>query len=1741
MNNDSLYRNGMYVIGVGASAGGLEALSVFLSKFPSDAGSFAIIIAQHLSPTYKSMLVELLARQSSLEVVEAINGSRIEQGKVYVTPPDCDITVTNDGIKLEKPVSQAGPKPCIDIFLKSLAEAYRNQAIGVILSGTGSDGAGGIRAIKEQGGYSLVQHPASAKYRGMPDSAIATDMVDWVLPPEKIGLRIAEIILGNNAEEVVHEKADSKPKNAMASILELVERKTGVDFSNYKNSTLIRRMDKRIKALGMNSLEAYLDTIQKDESEIKRLYDDILISVTAFFRDPRAFEILSDVLAELVSQKGPGDPIRIWVPGCATGEEAYSVAMLLFDALGGKIDEYKLQIFATDIDEKALNTARRGIYSEAGMKGVPVEMINRHFERNENGLELNKAIRSMVLFSRHDLTCNPPFLKLDLISCRNLLIYFNEHLQQRVISLFHYSLQPSGYLFLGKSESTGMLSELFHVVNAPCRIFRKKAVENMHSLKFSTYKPGKTISSRPYPVTKKTLTLNELLKETIYSYFDHPYIIINANMEVVMVGNGKTDKYLRLAPGVVDMSIFRLVREDLSFDLRAVMLKAFKEKATVKSAIKRFDMDGVAEFLRIRVQPLLYNEAGNEFYLVVFESILPEELPDQRAAELNQEPLNNYAELEYELAVTKENLQNFIEELETSNEELQSLNEELQSTNEELQSTNEELETTNEELQSINEELQVAHAELRTKNIVLEEQGVKLSESENNVRALLNNTLKSFMLLDAENIIDLNASAERMCRELTGKTIKAGEAIWGSALPKMIRRFSLLFSRALKGKTVSGQCCIKKGKKRVFIEYSFLPVAANGRVERISLGMTDITEMVALYESVSLFKERLELSINAGNLAWWDWDYASGIVEYSDKKARMCGFEPEEFPKKVYDICSLIHPDDYDKAMDAMRRHLMGETDRYEVEYRLRCKDGGYIFLRDIGSVVARDNNKPVRIVGVVQDITKYKNYEKAVQESEERYRTLFSAATDAMLVIDPDSGSITDINQAASILYGYSKEEFTDLKLKDILEYTDKSPVFAYGNLSVEEKTAFLCSIGRHKRKDGILFPVDVNSTGMKLSGSDFIIASVRDMTEKKKAEEILEAKRRSDLANQAKSLFLANMSHEIRTPMNGIVGFLGLLENTALSDEQKQYLKNIREASDTMLSVIDDILDITKIEAGKLTIHRSVFKLRELIESSAFAFSAKAAEKSIELALLIHPDFEEEAVGDLVRLRQIITNLVSNAVKFTSSGSVCIEAWIMNKKTSSMELHMSVKDSGVGVPQEYQTALFQPFTQADSSSSKKYGGTGLGLSICRKLVEMMEGSIDFESREGSGSVFHFHVLLGRAADKESVPSAANRLKGLKVGLVGGSKTSTMIAASYLNEAGCVVSTDNMPGDVDIALVDSAHETVRRAAAANTPAMREGRGTPCLVLLVDIDQPVDLAGVRGDGFSDYLRRPYGRNALYDKLLSVYYGEPPAEDRALAGDPQTAGMGSGGILSGNIEILIAEDNELNRRYIVKLLELEGLRCDIAENGKEVLALCSTKEYDIVFLDCQMPVMDGYEAARQIRIREKGKRHTPIIAVTAYAVAGDREKCLQAGMDDYISKPFEMSQIKGMIAQYCSVPDKTGDLSRNTDDYAIRLAKRLMEATGFDESVSRELAWEYRKQAVKLIDRMEGEIGKGNMEEVGRILHQLKGSSGNIRATEVVDLVRMGEDAMRESSLVKIRHVNGQIKRILEQESGRGGL
>ncbi|HYB20295.1 MAG TPA: chemotaxis protein CheB, partial [Thermodesulfobacteriota bacterium] len=734
------------IVGMGASAGGLEAFEQFFKQMPSESG-LAFVLIPHLDPGHSSMMVDLMKRVTRMQVLEARDDMRVEPDHVYVIPPNKDMAMSNAKLQLTQPERTRGVRMPIDFFLRSLAEDQGDNAIGIILSGTGSDGSLGLRAIHGAGGMIMVQDADNAKYEGMPQSALATGLADYVLPTGKMPEQLLAYVKKTYFKKERPISISAKAPTSLQKIMTILRTQTGHDFSSYKKSTIYRRVEKRMDVHNVEDLPHYIRYLQENSEEVQMLFKELLIGVTSFFRDHDAFEILKKkVLPQLLEGKPEDYQVRVWVPGCASGEEVYSLAIVFREYMDEAKREFKVQIFGTDIDEEAIRLARIGAYPDNIAIDVTPVRLKRFFLKDEGGYRIKKDIRETVVFAVQNVIKDAPFTKLDLLSCRNLLIYLEPELQNRLIPLFHYSLRPGGVLFLGSSETIGKFSDLFKLVDKKWKFFTSRGVSpaqvgTLAGLPWA-YERGQEAEAEVRKTRK--ISVAEVTQKILLEAFVPPSVIVNDKGEITYI-HGQTGNYLEPSQGQPSLNILDMAREGLQFELRSALHNAVSKKKEMHKTL-RVRTNHEHRQVNLTVKPLAGREAEGLF-LVVFEDAKPEPRVKKEEQAVKEMPSKRgekrQAELAEELAFTKESLQATIEELQAANEELRSTNEEYQSTNEELQSTNEELETSKEELQSVNEELVTVNSELESKID-------QLSRTENDMKALLDSINISTIFLDTE-------------------------------------------------------------------------------------------------------------------------------------------------------------------------------------------------------------------------------------------------------------------------------------------------------------------------------------------------------------------------------------------------------------------------------------------------------------------------------------------------------------------------------------------------------------------------------------------------------------------------------------------------------------------------------------------------------------------------------------------------------------------------------------------------------------------------------------------------------------------------------------------------------------------------------------------------------------------------------------------------------------------------------
>ncbi|WP_413560613.1 CheR family methyltransferase [Bdellovibrio sp. HCB209] len=1581
-----------WIVGVGASAGGLEAISAFVSSF-TEGFEGSIIIAQHLSPHAKSMLTELVGKHSTLPVTEAFHDESLAPGKIYIIPPNCDVIVDNAKIQLQPVGPETRPKPSVDTFFNSLAKNHAPKIVGIILSGTGTDGAEGIRAIHEAGGITIAQGD-TAKYDGMPQAAVETSCIDSILQPAEMAGQIQDYILQRQ-----NQGKDIFDLKEVRECLKILHEKTRSDFSQYRPSTIVRRLKKRMSLLRIQTLQEYLPVLQESPNEALQLSQDLLISVTSFFRDKEAFDSLKKYIGEIVFNKKQPAEFRAWVAGCATGEEAYSLAMMILDAQERMDLSFPVKIFATDLDYEALLEARNGIYKQNEVANIPADFLQRYFiPRDGEKYEVTKKLRDIVLFARQDMIHNPPFVKLDLVSCRNVLIYFEPDLQKKMFDIFHYSLLPGGTLFLGKSESLGTAGGMFETLDKKNKVFRKL---NVPSVIHSSTRQAQAYSFGDL-VVKKRPTEPSLLEKgmvRLLKDYHHSAVIVDIDSNIIQV-IGDVSQFVGFSNTSSDFRLVNLLPKEVSLELPILLRKCRGNTDIHRSQIYKEKNNSKNSFRM--VARTLTNGSDAEYFLIDFESVKLRKSVGQIPV-INTDNSQRVLEIEQELYSTREHLQTVIEELGVANEELQALNEELSSTNEELQSANEELETTNEELQSSNEELVTVNEEVVGKSHELKDLNINLlnvqesidsglivvdrqrriirfnkqareifristSDMGKDVTTLSTNLELPNFVSVLDNAIQKEQKSESFCEshqkiyQLRCQPFKdeSGQ-VWGAILlfvdttdlirtseklevreqqiRSIVEGFSnpitvkdhfgkyILANQAFKeffdlqsqeviGKTdrelfpdniatmlrdtdlevmLSGRAAKKEeiyqknDQDHVFLINRF-PLFDHARPYAVCMICTDVTVQKNALRELSESESRYKAIIEDQAVLVCRHLPNGRLVFVNTVFATQFGGTPQSHVGHFFHEYLNIQDQTKIKAelLKMSPDNPVGQT-----EVRIYREDNSLRWIRWFHRGIFDSANQLQEIQSVGFDVTDYRMRADRHLENETLFTTIFSNTTDVIVILRRTENDfvIEYLNEAGSKLLEKRPGELVGRKLRDVRTPARAEELIERYNEILDKNISY--NLDEHWNVPG----VDVHMSSMHLPIPDAkgVLTRValvsKDISAYKSIERDLRAaKETAEEANVTKSNFLASMSHELRTPLNVVLGMSHLLQETSLNNEQSSYLSSIERSSKALLSLIEDILDITKIEAGKITLSHQAFNLENLTQETVSMFAIQCQEKGVDLDVDITKEANRPVIGDAGRLRQVLVNLLGNALKFTDRGHIQLRVISTGDvRNGEMRFRFEVKDSGIGIRKEDHSKIFQRFSQVESGHSRRFGGSGLGLVISRQIAQMMNGDMGFTSEQGQGSTFWFEVAL------------------------------------------------------QLGTLNQMAEEQERQRFLSQPPNNEVKG--------------------------------------------------------------------------LKILAVDDNEENLYIIDLFLKRLGHHPTTVSSGKEAVRQIEQNNYQIVLMDVQMPELDGYETTHMIRNLKNGKSDVVIIALTANAMSGDADRCKQAGMDDYVSKPVRIDILKKTIANW----------------------------------------------------------------------------------------------------------------------------
>jgi two-component system, chemotaxis family, CheB/CheR fusion protein len=1270
------------VVGVGASAGGLEAFTQLLTHLPVSTG-MAFVMVMHLDPKHESILTELLAKATRMPVSEVQDGMAVAPDHVYVIPRNTSMAIEGGALRLRPRQEGRGQYRPIDSFLQSLAEDQNTRAIGVILSGTATDGTLGLEAIKAEGGITFAQDSKSAKFDSMPRSAIAAGCVDFILSPEEIANELARISRhpyiapATIAEPDVEETEQPAGKNGFNKILALLRQATGVDFSLYKTNTLHRRVRRRMILNKMDGLEEYARYLGENAEEVENLYQDILINVTSFFRNPEAFEVLKEkIFPRIVEHRASDEPVRIWVAGCSTGEEAYSIAMAFTEFAGERSEHIPVQIFATDLNEKGIEKARAGLYSRNIAEDVSPERLRRFFTEAEEGYRIGKPLRDMCVFARQNVIADTPFSRMDLISCRNLLIYIEPILQKQILPLLHYALRPTGVLWLGSSETPGAASDLFGPEDKRHRFYARKPVMGRPRLSYPTdAQAGERNTVRRPAMARVGVTVMggeaEAQREAdriILARYAPASALIDEDMSLLQL-RGDTSPYLDQSPDKTTRNLLKLAREGLVIALREAVDKARQDESPIRKENLRVKFDGMTGDVNLEVIPLRRSASQESYFLILFETA---EVADQgggrdavdrgRTSEERQ-----IKQLSQELATARDYLQSVIEEYEATNEELQSASEEAQSSNEELQSINEELETSKEELESSNEELITLNEELNNRN-------AELGRLNSDLVNLLSSVQMPILMLDGQlRIRRFTPAAEKLLNLIptdVGRPI--GDLKLNLDCPDLERLITEVIDtisvREVETRDGAGRWRSLRIHPYKTLEnkidgavVALVDIDALKKTEQEIEAARDYAETILRTTRDPLVVLRADLKVDSANEAF----YKTFKVNPAEIEGRL-----------IYELVGRQW--DLPRLRQLLEEIIPSNSSFNDFEVTHKFPGIGKRSMLLNARRLDNPEGGPGRILLGVEDVTERREAELALAQ----LAAIVQSSDDAIVSVDLD-GVITSWNQSAERLYGYTAQEAIG---------QPATMLFQPEHFEAEKSILDRMRCGEHikhfeslrRRKDGSEVAISLTVSPIKNARGEVIGASriSRDVTERKRAEEAIRAayeqesaaRADSEQASRLKDEFLASVSHELRSPLTSILGWARMLSDKRLDEEESvRAIEVIYKSARAQNQLISELLDVSRIITGKLRLEVSRVELILIIEVAMDIIRPAADAKKIGIVSSLDPDAGPVS-GDVDRLQQVVWNLLSNAVKFTPAGGQ-IEVRLKRDGTS---VTITVSDTG-------------------------------------------------------------------------------------------------------------------------------------------------------------------------------------------------------------------------------------------------------------------------------------------------------------------------------------------------------------------------------------------------------------------------------------------------------------------------------
>ena len=1447
------------VVGVGASAGGLESLEKLFCNVPQDSG-MAFVVVQHLSPDFKSMMDELLARKTQIPIHSVEENMEVKPNNIYLLPPKKEMIISGGRLHLtDKDPKQSFTLP-IDHFFRSLAQDFRKHAVAIVLSGTGSDGSRGIQEIHKSGGLVLVEDPTTAKFDGMPLSAQNTGVVDLTMQAEDLAEALVEHADDPHKIKLRSKNVSELPLEGIEAVFDLLRRDYTIDFSHYKPTTVGRRIERRLVMLNIVDIDEYVARLREDDDELNALYKDLLIGVTQFFRDTEPFAMLErQIIPELLERVPPHEEIRVWSAACATGEEPYSLAILLYEALEKANRPINLKIFATDVHRTSLDHAGQGIYSEERLGELSTRRLKRFFTKKNDGYQVSQDLRKCVVFAQHNVIKDAPFTNLDLITCRNLLIYFLQPAQQKAISLFHFGLKTRGTLLLGSSESPGELSDEFETIDEHCKFYRKKRdirlpadmrlpMSGRSSRKSNLGAPG-SLGSRPDSglIATYDLLLNEFMP---------PSFLIDKSRRLIDSFSGAS-KLLQVKDRRPSEDILEMLDTDDQASIAGALNRVIQQRQPLTfSGVKIRANDEVKNY-KLSILPF-QTKTKDESYLIRLDEMDIAPAPIETTSETqslnvnrSEMSLSQVKHLEEELNYTKENLQATIEELETSNEEMQATNEEMVASNEELQSTNEELHSVNEELYTVNAEHQKKICEL--------------DELNQDMEHLFLNTEVATIFLDSELAIRKFTPGVESCFNLIESDV--GRRI--DTFSHRIQHRELL--QDLNEVLSNGErreFAVRDVEGRSYFMRLLPYMTDNNIIDGVVLTLIDISVLEAARGQIS----RLSAIVESSNDAIISADMDGKIISWNAGAEKLYGYSSSEAIDK--DIYMLVPNEQHEQVRSWFDR-VRNEIPIPIVEVERLSQGNNKVQVSIAVSPIKDQFGNVVGVSSISRDVSQLKLAKRQVEQRDLRTRTIVDSSQEAIVSID-EQGKIIRWNPMATRVFEYNEEEAIGRQLTDLIipselreEHVKGMKHFLRtGESKIINNRLELEAI----KKSGKVIPVELTVIGNKFDEGHEFTAFIRDITDRRAAIE----QSRSDVERRDK--FLAMLSHELRNPLSAVRTATRVLKGKHTDEASgEKFISVIDRQTAHIARLLDDLLEVSRITQDKIALETAHLDLRDTLDDSVQSVMSLANENEIEI-IVKSTDESMLVLGDRTRLQQIQANLLTNGVKYSQAG----QSVQISLSKEGEEAIIRVTDHGAGIPKHQIGKIFEMFYQSDDTLDRSHGGIGVGLSLVRSLAELHGGSISVQS-DGIGKGSQFEVRLPLVQANEKIPKKPYSLRKPTVEIktvvvVEDQEDNRVMISSMLEMEGFEVSSaeNGVEGlklirssKPDAAIIDLGLPELDGFEVARKLRFGSNEVEPSqslLIALTGYGQPQDIEKAHECGFDHHMVKPLDPDRLLELL-----------------------------------------------------------------------------------------------------------------------------------------------------------------------------------------------------------------------------------------------------------------------------------